>query len=767
MIKVSRLASVCLVTLCVSTATVFAEVVHQISVVTPDEKPYSSDVIKANIFTRVGKPFSQAALTADIERLYKTGYFEYVDTRVGDTPDGKNVIFVVQPLPRVSAIAFEGNQTFSNRKLAKKIKTEVGDLFSDKTISTDTQAILELYNGKGYYGTKVAVATKENKADRTVRITWRISETPRYKIKKVLYTGNAAYSRRQIKKRMEIHRTLFSRIFPVGYFQEDKFTLDERTLREMYADKGYLDAKFTLLKKTKGKWVTLIVVIDEGKPYTVKAVDYTGNKLFSQEELSKLVKLAPGDTYSLKVKNNDVKRIMDKYQPLGYLKMGVRADLDKNAADHTVGVTYRIFEGTPSKIRDIRIQGNVDTRDNVIRRELRIQPGDLADKDKIEASKRVLQNLGYFKEVSVSPRSVPGDDSLTDLDVTVNEGPTGSFSFGGGFSDTDGFILTGELTKSNFDLDRLFSGWPPRMTGGGQRVRLSLQAGTNQTNFLFSFVEPWFLDRRIRLETNVYHKTRDYSYYQETSTGGDVTVAWKISKFWRQSLGLGVKHVTIADADNLPLINEEGDYWSNSVTWGLQRDSRNAFYNPTRGSRIKLQARLAPAALGSYTDVYGLNLSGTKYVPLSTTNTLRIFGQLGVVDNSGGDDVAVFDRLFAGGSGSIRGFKWRDVGPVDAAGDALGGKSIFTGSFEAIHQFRSISENLRASLFCDFGNVWEDAYAFDGKINASTGVGVEINVPMGAGRIPIRLDYGWPFQTDQDHLKGDSGRFHFSFGYHY
>ncbi|MDT8391729.1 MAG: outer membrane protein assembly factor BamA [Lentisphaeria bacterium] len=762
-----RLVYVAIFALGLTASYAFGALVTRISVITPDEQPYSSDVIKANIFTATGKPFSQQALAADIERLYKTGYFQYVDSRVRDVADGHEVVFIVQPLPRVSAVVFEGNEAFSNRRLAKKIDTKAGDLFSGKTVSADTRAILELYADKGYHGTKVTLSEDEDKTAREVRLVWRVEEAPRHKIRKVICTGNTVYSDRQLKKAMVTRRTLLSRLFRTGYFQEDTFEADKRKLRGMYEDKGYLDARFSLTSETKGKWVTLTVTVDEGQPYTVRSLNYAGNKLFSDQELAEWVKMSPGTPYSAGVKDGDVWLLMEKYRPLGYLNVSVRALLDKNATDQTVGVVYQIYEGSASTIRDIRIQGNVDTRDKVIRRELRIQPGDLADMDKLEASKRVLRNLGYFEDVSLSTRGVPGDDSLTDLNITVKEGPTGSFTFGGGFSDTDGFMLTGEVSKSNFDAARLFSGWPPRMSGGGQRVKLSLQAGSEQTNFLFSFVEPWFMDRRVRFETTLFHNTRSYSYYDQTSTGGDVTFTWKLYKSWRQSLGLGIQHITIDEADNFPLINEEGDYWSNSITWGLRRDSRNAFYNPTRGSQVNFRARLAPEALGSYTDIYGLNLTGAKYFPLSRTNTLRLFGQVAVVDDAGGEDAAVFDRLFVGGAGSIRGFRWREVGPVDAAGDGLGGKSMASGSIELIHQFRAISEHLRASLFCDFGNVWEDAYEFDGDINASAGIGCEINLPMGRGRVPIRLDYGWPIHTVQEHLEGSGGRFHFNFGYHY
>lgn len=757
--------------------------VAKISAVTPDQKPYPMAVVEANVSTAVGQEFSPQALTEDIERLYKTGYFKYVDTRVTDVVGGKNVVFIVEPLPRVRTISFEGNEAISTKKLLKTIDTKEGELMVAKTVSADTREILDLYRDRGYHRTLVELAESEVPGREEVDLTWKIAEEPRHKVRRVIIEGNSVYTDRQLRREMLTKHNIWSRLFRVGYYNERKFTVDQRTLRQMYGDKGYLDATFELSENVgeKGNWVDLTVKVQEGVPYIVSAVQYEGNRLFGEDELRDVTGLVSGEPYDFSQQRDDVKAIQDKYRPLGYLRMVCRTDLDRDPRAATVKVVYRISEGVASTIRNITIGGNQDTQDKVIRRELRIQPGDLADANKIEASQRILENLGYFEEVTITPMSVPGDETLTDLDIRVKEAPTGTFTFGGGFSDTDGFVVSGEVTKSNFDLRRFLSTWPPKAGGGGQRVRLVLQAGNERTDFLLSFVEPWFLDRRLRLETNAFLRTRDYSEYTQRNTGADVMFTQQVAKFWRQNVGLGIDNVEISDVEDLPpvftgfgfptypneeLREEEGNYWSNSLIYGLRRDTRNAFFNPTKGSRLSLQGTLAPQALGSYSDIYHLDVTGTKYLPLSSTNTLRLHGQLGVVDAISGDDPAIFDRYFAGGANSIRGFEWREVSPVDANEDSLGGQSILVGSVEFIHQFRNLSENVRGSLFCDFGNVWPDAYEFDADLNATIGLGLEINLPMGQGRIPIRLDYGWPVQTQQEHLS-DSGRFHFNFGYHY
>lgn len=760
-----------------------AVVVGKLTAVTPAQKPYPVELIVANVQTAVGKEFNPQALSDDIERLYKTGYFKYVDTRVADEAGGKSVVFIVEPLPRVKSIAFEGNASIKTKTLRKAVATKEGDLLVAKTVSADTRQVLQKYRDKGFHRTKVELVEQAVANEQAVNLIWKVAEEPRYKVRKVLVEGNTAFTDRQLRKVMLTKASMWSYVFKAGFHNERKFDVDQRNLLQLYEDSGYLDATFALREDVEenGKWIVLTVAVAEGKPYNVSTLNLAGNKLFGEDELMPLASLAAGQPYSQSKQRADTKAIQDKYRPLGYLAMTCRARLDKDAANQTVAIVYEISEGVPSRIRDIYIGGNHDTKDEVIRRELRIQPTDLADANKLEASKRVLLNLGYFEEVTISPRTVPGDDSLTDLDITVKEGATGTFTFGGGFSDSDGFVLSAEVTKSNFDLRRFFSDWPPQAGGGGQRMRLMIQAGTDREDFIVSFIEPWFLDRKLRLETSVFGRGRDYDEYYQTNTGADVMISREWRPNWRQSFGLRADNVEIDDVEDLPplitvggvpvfsnqeLLDEEGNYWSNSLIYGMRRDTRNAFYNPTQGSRLDFRTRVAPQALGSYSDVYALDLSATKYFPVARNSTLRLHGQVGVVDKMGGDPVAIFDRYFAGGADSIRGFRWRDVGPVDANEDPLGGQSIFVGSVEYIYVFRNISENLRGSLFCDFGNVWEDAYDFDGEINASVGVGLEINLPMGRGSIPIRLDYGWPIVTQEDHL-GDSGRFHFNFGYHY
>lgn len=746
--------------------------VARVEAVTSRQQPYPVDSILANVETKAGREFSAETLSQDIERLYKTGFFRYVDTRASDEAAGKVVVFIVDPLPQVRNILFEGNSALSDRHLRRLVKIKPGDLLEVRQVAADTKEIAQRYRTKGYYRTLVEVEEREVAGTSSIDLVWRIAEEPRHKVRQVVVVGNTAYTDRQLRRALLTRRTFWGRMFSTGYFNERKFDADQRTLRQMYEDKGHLDAQFELAEEVDaaGEWVVLTITIDEGPVYMVSQVGFSGPALFGDAELRAQIGTLPGQPYSYSVQRADVVAIQNMYRPLGYLRMSCRAVLAKDVAARTVAIDYQIFEGVPARIRDINISGNLATRDQVIRRELRLQPGDLANANQIDTSREVLQNLGFFEEVTVSPRSVGGDDSLADLDIVVKEGPTGQFTFGGGFSDSDGFVLSAEVSKSNFDLSRFLSSWPPQATGGGQRMRLSLQAGSQRNDFSLSFVEPWFLDRQLRLETSIFHRNRDYSQYLQTSTGGEAMLTRRWFGNWRQSFGLRVEHVELDDFDDfssLEMLEEEGKYWSNSLIYGMSRDTRNAFYNATRGSRLGVRLRLAPQALGSYSDVYQIDINGTKYLALGKNSTVRLFGRIGVVDKLSGDSVAIFDRYFAGGGDSFRGFSYREISPVDINEDPVGGRSAMLGTIEFIQVFRSISEHLRGSVFCDFGNVWKDAYEFNpAEFNASLGVGLEINLPMGRGSIPIRLDYGFPVVIYDDHLSR-RGRFHFNFGYRY
>ena len=742
-----------------------AATIDSVGVTTHTGQPYSADVIRANIRSLAGQTFNPETLSEDIQRLYKTGLFSDVEARV-DPMEGERVAitFIVQPQGRIRSVVFTGNSYVKTRALLKKVTVTDGSPLDRAKIAEDARAIRRLYEDKGYYGTEVTAEEQPVAGEgNEYQLVWRIVEEPRHKVRAVEFVGNSAYTERELRRKVVSKRTWLGYLISMGYVNEDKVEADQLILQRMYGEKGYLDFQVEQVERqlSRGdRWVTLVYHLSEGQPYAVRNVTVSGNQLFGQDELAAALRAVPGNPYNTRVEQQDIEAIEARYYPMGYLEMRCRAALNQDAATHEVDVDYQIVEGQASRIRDITISGNVVTRDEVIRRELRIQPGDLSDANQIEASKKVLENLNYFETVSITPRSTPQDD-LRDLEVNVTEKRTGQLLLGAGFSSDDSLVGTFEVTQANFD----WRNWP-RFTGDGQRMRLRLDLGTERTNVLVSFVEPWWFDRRLRLELNAFLSTRSESEYDQTNTGGSIEISRQVWNVWRQSFGLTLEHIELDDFDDdvsAELLAEEGSYWSTGLSFGMTRDTRDRYLNPTRGSRVQLRSEIMPEALGTYSNLYRLDARATKFFPLPGSTVLRLRGEIGVVDELSGDRPAIFDRYFAGGATSFRGFSRREISPKDINEDPLGGQSILLGSVELIFPLHPLPEQFLGAVFCDVGNVWADPYDWDpSDVNVSVGAGLLLNLPIG----PIRLEYGFPIHVTDDTID-DSGEFHFNLGYYF
>ena len=736
----------------------FAAQIASVNVQTRDGESYPVASVMPHVNSQPGSAFSQETLTNDIKRLYDTGFFLDVAADVDQTADGEiELTFVVAPVPRVGEIDFTGNEEIKDKKLAKNLTFEEGDLYDPQTAAANAAAIQKTYADKGYEGTLIEVATSKMEGNR-VRVVFQVDEKERAKIKSVRFVGNTIFTKRQLLKHMRTDPTLWSRLFPVGFYSEQELEIDKIRLENLYSREGYIDFEITEVRRkyTDDKdWVSLTFFFNEGLPYIVSSVEVEGNKLFGDAELKPAFDLERGMVYNPVFQSRDIDSIRNKYGPLGYVDLEVRARLDKDRDAHEVAVTYQIQEGEASTIRHLRITGNEITRDEVIRRELLLHPGDVADVRKLEASEKVVRNLNYFETVDLTVLSTEAGDEK-DLHLQVQEKPTGQLMAGAGFSSEDALIGTLQVTQTNFD----WRNWPT-FRGDGQRMRLQLQLGTETNNFVASFTEPWWLDRRLRLDLRAYLTTRDEGEYDREQTGVGTSLAWRGAGGMRHQAGLRVERFDLTNFDTTAspqLAAEEGGYTVTALSYSISNDTRDRFIHPTRGSRWELSAEIQPEALGTYSNIYKLGLDATTYLSVLNPFIMRLRGEISVVDNLSGDDVAIFDRLFAGGTSTFRGFDRREVSPVDVNEDPLGGKSRMLGTVEVSYPF---TETIWGSVFCDLGNVWPGAYDWDPTdINVSIGVGVQLELPVG----PIRFDYGFPIVTQQDHLD-DGGRLHFNIGY--
>ncbi len=741
-------------------------------------------LVKHMIATRVGTEFSPTVISEDIKQLVKSGNFEDVQTKYEQMSDGRiRVTFTVAPKPTVVKISFQGNTQYTEKSLRNLAKHETGIPLDEGQLSKDRIAILNRYRNAGYYGTEVQT-TRQKAADGSgVEVTFVIKEEVRYKLKKVYFEGNTAFTESELRKEIYTKRQWWRYILRFGnYYNPELKNLDQDKLQELYHSKGYLDFTVTDVKTRlvdEDKWVEVTYVLQEGRPYTITNIDITGQKNFSKDQLLKHTSLKKGQTFDGTKQKTDISLMKAEYERLGYLELQLWSTENKDSSRHTVDIEYHVNEGDPSNVRRIDIVGNERTQERVVRRELAIAPGDKSDNGKIRVSRNRLMNLGYFDKVDILPVATD-DPALRDLRIELGEKPTGTLSLGAGFSTEDNASAFVEFGETNFDLARLLRGeWPPK--GAGQRLRTRIQVGSSTSNISINLTEPWFLDRRLELSTDIFLHNRFEDEYDQRNIGFGQTLSWPVAfqipgtshtENWRLGVGYRFEYIRISDVDKhneekamekgdfVPdhcIADEEGSEWANRLILRLSRDTRNAFRFPSRGSIVTEQSEYVTTALGSYENYGRFNLELTNYTPIFRDFILKL--DTSYYTSTSSDDVKIFDRYFAGGIGTIRGFKRRDVSPRDRFDDPIGGNSMFTATAELI---KPVSDIMFVSVFLDAGNVWWDDFECDlGDLNYAVGFGVQFRA------IPISIYYGIPIETTYDHLDGRSGRIHFNIGITY
>lgn len=738
------------------------------------------ELVYAAIKTRVGAEFDPQVLSDDIRALVKGGAFEDVRTQVEPLADNTvHVTYLLKPKPLVRNIVIQGNDIYKTSKLRKLITLEPGRHVDEAVLAKDRNAILNKYREAGYFGTEVSTLQNKPESGIGVDVIYVIREERRSKLEGVEFVGNTVFTAAELREVLVTKRQWWRYIIRFGnYYNEEQLVLDKDRLKELYGGKGYMDFAVEAVEErydAGNKWVVLVFKLQEGKPYTVGNISIEGAQLFTAEKLLALTKLRSGMIHDANQETADLNMMKAEYERLGYMDLRFYPVHTKDSEKQLVDIAYRVTEGSPSRIRDISIVGNEITQDRVIRRELAILPDDLGDMGKIRISKARLDNLGYFERVEMVPVATEVPD-LKDLRIELSEKSTGHMSLGAGYSTEDSVIGFVEFTESNFDLARLFK-WPPK--GAGQRLRVRLQGGSEVSNITISHVEPWLFDRRLELGTDLFLRNRFEDEYDQRNVGGGMMLSWPLVfripgtehiESWRMGVGFRIENVDISDVDELDdsdlvpddwdyvrgraIQDEEGDEWANRLILRLSRDTRDAFYFPREGSLVTLQGELVTEAFGSY-ETYGrLSLGGATYRPLVRDLVLKLSAEY---SSTTSDDPAIFDRYFAGGVGSLRGFKRRDVSPIDQYENPMGGNSMLLGSIEVL---KPVKNFMYFSVFMDVGTVWWDEFDTNfSKLNMSVGLGIQLRA------LPISLYYGVPVSTGYDHLDGKSGRFHFNIGY--
>jgi len=776
----------------------------------------SDALIRDNIKLKAGGTYIPGGTADDVHSLYATGQFYNIRVSVDQADDGGVIItYIVQVRPRITDINVEGNVKVNYAKLKKKITVKVGDPLDEEKLFTDVQEMKKLYEKYGYSDTKVKYVLNIDEATGHGTVTFQIEESAKVKIVLVTFLGADNFSQKELRKQLKTRaHWMWSWLTGSGYFKQDEYDGDSDRLNDFYHSHGYLDFEVKDVKLEYPTTNSMVVkfYLFEGHQYKVGSVKFSGEKMFTDAEIIQGVKaiqkfqsskatlglnglpMDVTDVFTPGGLTKDTEAVQDFYGSKGYIEIAqgdaLHVQTVPNIEQGTMDLDFQIGECQKSYVQKIEIHGNLKTKDKVIRRELAISPGDVFNMVQVKISKQRLEGLQYFDKVEMRPEptdpAIPGRKNLI---VNVEEQNTGNFSIGAGFSSVDALVGYAEVSQGNFDLFH-----PPYFTGGGEKLRLRVQIGTQRQDYELSFTEPWFLNRKLALGVDLYRHQLDFespnNIYDETRTGAKVSltralgsdfligsvsytledVGISLNSGWHgtEDNGLSLPPVTPA---NVPaaILAETGDHLYQRVGASLAYDTRNSTQLPNHGQRSEVSTEFSAGD----TDYYKIEARTAWYFPgLLKGHVIEAVGRTGIADSISGGDVPFYDRYYLGGLYSLRGFKFRNVAPRDPnfgnisypnmPNEPIGGDTYWFSSYEySLPVFeKDGGVSVRFALFYDIGCVDEKPYSYSLNYSDDWGLGLRLNIPhLG----PLRLDYGIPLRHDQ--YNGTSGQFQFGVGY--
>ena len=714
-------------------------------------KRVDSSTIFYYIKTEVGKPLSRPLIRKDIEQIYSLGQFTdiQVDTRPGKD-GGVVVIFVVKEIPSVGEVTFVGNDALDTADLRDVISIKRGVTFKEHLVNDTIQKLILHYHEKAFFLVKVDVTTAVN-ANGLIDITINIEEEEKVKIDEIRFIGNKAFDDGDLEDVMETENTwFFSFIDDSGIYKKDVLKVDVLRLEAFYQDNGYIRVRVhepRIEVNREDKEIYIEIKIEEGLQYKFGKITAQDVEEFSGQDLLKDLKSKPGSVYNISFLREDILTITEKFSEKGYAYTDVNPQAAINDETRIVDLNIEIDPGRKVYVGKINVIGNTRTRDNVVRREFRFKEGELFNSKKLKRTKQRINNLGFFESVNIDTHrgDTPGE---IDIDTTVTERPTGSISFGAGFSSVDKVIFNASIAQDN-------------IFGTGRKANLSADISARRTNFNISLTEPRVFDSDVSAAINLFNSQSDFFSFDTRSVGAGMTFGKNLSETDWGGVNYRFSRVEISNVVNPTAILKDETRNTSRIGGTFIRDSRDNFLNPSKGWRHVVRLEFAGSFLGG-ADFYKTGYEITYYHKLIGKLVGAVHGAINFAEGHSDEELPAFERYFMGGANTLRGFTIREVGPLDTTGEPLGGEKSLLFNVELQYP---LSEGFRLFAFYDRGNVYgsganiasTDTSFNLSKMREGVGGGIRFFSPFG----PISLAYG----IKLDQRSGESsGEFHFSAG---
>lgn len=713
---------------------------------------------------RVGDTVDDEAVSRAVKALFSTGFYSDVRIEV----DQDVLVVIVDERPAVAQVQFSGNKEFASDILLKGLR-DVGiaesRTFDRSMLDKAEQEIKRLYLTRSFYAVSIKTTVSPLERNR-VAINFEISEGDVARIKDIRVIGASAFSESRLLDLMTLERSGWIPFLRQDKYSKQQLQADIEEIRTWYLDRGYLNfnVESTQVSITPDKKdVYVSISITEGKPYTVSSVKLAGELLVPEDELRKLVVVKGGEVFSRSQVNDTTRLIADRLGNDGYAFANVNAVPEVNEDLNQVALTFFIDPGRRAYVNRINVIGNSRTRDEVVRREMRQMESSWFDRERVDRSKLNIDRTGFFEDVSIETVPVVGTADQVDLAVNVKERPTGALTLGVGYSATEKVVLSGSVSQNN-------------LFGTGNALTLNMNTGKVNRNIGVSYTNPYWTRDGISRGFDLYNKRVDptslsVGNYKSDSIGGGVRFGVPVGEDDSVNFGLSADRTTIDIFDTSPIqyknfVAEFGRTNTSLVaSIGWAQDKRDSVIYPTTGTYQRVAGEIAtpPGELR-----YGrINYQWQRFFALNRTFTLMLNTDLGIAQGYGGNPVPFYKSYFAGGIGTIRGYKDNTIGPrvLDADGNptdvALGGTRRWLGSAELLFPFPGMKEksrSLRLSGFFDVGEIWNTGEKFKAsELRMSVGTALSWTSPVG----PLKFSVGVPLRKKE----GDqSQRFQFQIG---
>ncbi len=765
-----------------------------------------------------GDRVTKQTISRSIKSLFRTGYFSDVKL----VKDGKILIVKVEERPAIASISLDGNKAIKTDELLKGLRNIgliEGEVFDKLQLDRVQGELTKQYFSRGKYNVVIEAKIKELDRNR-VKVNIEIEEGKAAKIKHIKIVGNTVFTDEELIDTFESGTTgWLSWYSSDDKYSKEKLNGDLEKLKSYYMDRGYVDfnvesVQVTISKDKRDIYITANIA--EGTIHKFGEMLVTGEMVIDKKSFEQMIVSKSGDVYARNLTEASAERMKIILGNLGYAFAEITPVPKVNEETHLVDMTYYVDPGKRVYVRNINFHGNIKTKDEVLRREMRQFEGGWYSKSLVERSKIRLQQKPYFEEVTIETPKVPGTNDQVDVEVTVKERNSGQFQFSIGFSQVSGINTSISVSLQN-------------VMGTGNALSFAVNNSSFFKRLNVYYDNPYYTDEGISRGFSMDYSTSNFgeaNIARFSSSNGSIGMhmGFPISEYDRIftrfsyerknvkaflgstaslifsdlcALG-GYAYTTQATLDDAidwngtdclpePIENPDGGdplqlipsqvrrsftFYKAEARWS--RDSRNRFFNPTRGSFYRLGAEFSlPGSTATFVKV---DAKANKLFPLTKNLTLSLSGEVGFGEGySDTDKLPFFENFFAGGVQSVRGYRDNTLGPkstilgddvsaglplTSRPGDPVGGSFKTVGSVELVFPtpFAKVGNSARIAWFWDFGNVFSNYNEFEAReFRHSTGLALKWQAPVG----PIIINFAMPFNDNQF---DDTESIQFAFG---